>query len=89
MNEHLNDIIHSISKGDTTLAESFFSSPYGRRYLENLTLILLNTLAPLYPEKEEMYSDFVKVLDHMEHRIQRQQEGQQILEAVLPGTWVR
>jgi len=83
MNEHLDDAIRNISKGDTRLAESFFRRPGGRRYLENLSLILINTLVPHSTEKEEMYLGFVQVLDHMEDRILRQWEGHEILEEAL------
>lgn len=83
MNDHLRDAIRTIAKGDTRLAESFFRRPGGRRYLENLSLILINTLLPHATEKEEMYHGFVEVLDHMEGRILRQQEGEEILEAAL------
>lgn len=83
MNHHLNDAIRSIFKGDTRLAETFFRRPGGRRYLENLSLILLHTLLPHSTEKEEMYGGFVQVLDHMEDRILRQLEGEEILEAAL------
>ena len=83
MNEHLADAIRNIAKGDTRLVESFFRRPGGRRYLENLSLILLNTLVPHATEKEEMYLGFVQVLDHMEGRILRQLEGEEMLEEVL------
>ena len=83
MNDHLADAIRSISKGDTRLAETFFRRPGGRRYLENLSLILLHTLLPHSTEKEEMYGGFVQVLDHMEGRILRQLEGEEILESAL------
>lgn len=83
MNEHLRDAIYAISKGDTSLAESFFLRPGGRRYLENISLILLNTIVPHSTEKEEMYLGFVQVLDHMEERILRQYEGEEILEEAL------
>lgn len=83
MNEQFQDMIRTISKGDTTLAERFFRIPGGRKYLENLTLILINTLAHHYNEKEELYLGFVEVLDHMEQRLQRQKEGQDILAEVL------
>lgn len=83
MNEHLQDAIRAIAKGDTRLAESFFRRPGGRRYLENISLILINTLAPHAPEKEEMYLGFVEVLDHMEGRILRQLDGDAILETAL------
>jgi hypothetical protein len=42
-------------------------------------LILINTVAPYSNEKEEMWCGFVEVLNRMEQRIKRQQEGQQIL----------
>ena len=83
MNEHLKEAIQNIAKGDTRLAESFFLRPGGRRYLENLSLILLNTLLPHSTEKEEMYRGFVQVLDHMEGRIIRQYEGEELLEGVF------
>ena len=83
MSEHLRDAIRSIAKGDTRLAESFFRRPGGRQYLETISLILINTLAPQATEKEEMYRGFVEVLDHMEGRILRQLEGEEILEEAL------
>jgi hypothetical protein len=83
MNEHLNKAIRTIAKGDTRLAESFFLRPGGRRYLENISLILINTLAPHAAEKEEMYRGFVEVLNRMEDRILRQWEGEEILEEAL------
>ena len=83
MNERFKDIIGTIAKGDTSLAESFCRWPGGRKYLENITLMLIYTLAPASTEKEEMYQGFVEVLDCMEHRIQRQTEGQQVLEDVF------
>ena len=83
MNEHFKNIIRSISKGDTSLVERFFRQPGGRKYLENITLILINTLPQHYGEKEELYLGFVEVLDRMEQRIHRQQEGEEILEAVF------
>jgi hypothetical protein len=76
-------MIHTISKGDTSLVEKFFHVPGGRKYLENITLILINTLPYYYGEKEELYVGFAEVLDHMEQRIQRQKEGQQMLEDVF------
>lgn len=83
MNDPLHDAIRNIAKGDTRLAESFFRRPGGRRHLEVLSLILLNTLVPHTTEKEEMFQGFVQVLDHMEDRILRQWEGEEILEAAL------
>ena len=83
MNEHLRDAIRAIPKGDPELPESFSRRPGGRRYLETISLILLNTLVPHSTEKEEMYLGFVQVLDHMEERILRQLEGEDILEEAL------
>lgn len=83
MNEHLENAIRTIAKGDTALAESFFRHPGGRRYLENISLILLNTLVPHSTEKEEMYLGFVQVLDDMEKRILRQYEGEELLNKAL------
>lgn len=83
MKEHFKHIIRAISKGDTRLVESFFRRPGGRKYLENITLILINTLPHTYHEKQELYLGFVEVLDRMEQRIRRQNEGQEILNDVF------
>lgn len=82
MQESFDDAIRSIAKGDTSLAERFFRRKGGRRYLENLSMILIHTLAPHSTEKEEMFLGFREVLDRMEERIERQQEGQEILEKI-------
>jgi hypothetical protein len=86
MNDHFDDMIRNISKGDTRFAESFFRRPGGRKYLENITLILINALAPQSGEKEEMYLGFVEVLDRMEQRLERQKEGEGILTDVLSAS---
>src|SRR3954465_3506537 len=83
MNEHFKHIIRAISKGDTRFVENFFCQPGGRKFLENITLILINTLPSHYGEKEELYLGFVEVLDRMEQRIHRQKEGQEIWEDVF------
>lgn len=83
MNEQFQQLIRVISKGDTRLVESFFRRPGGRKYLENITLILIHTLPHQYGEKEEMYQGFVEVLDRMEDRIRRKNEGEEILEGVF------
>lgn len=88
MNDHLRNVIRTIASGDTSLAESFFRRPGGRKYLENLSLILLHTLLPHSTEKEEMYSGFVQVLDHMEGRIHHQQQGEEILQAAIRNSKV-
>jgi hypothetical protein len=82
MNEHFEDMIRSISKGDTSMVEGFFCKPGGRKYLENIILILVNTLPQHYSEKKELYLGFIEVLDRMEHRIRRQKEGTEILRNV-------
>jgi hypothetical protein len=83
MSDFFKDIMRSISKGDTSAVESFFKLPGGRRYLENITLILINTLPHHYNEKEELYRDFVAVLDNMEQRIERLNEGEAILNNIF------
>lgn len=83
MNDHFKHIINTISKGDTSLVESFIHLKGGRKYLENITLILINALPHHYGEKEELYLGFVEVLDRMEQRIRRQKEGQAVLEDVF------
>ena len=83
MDEHFQHLIRTISKGDTTFLEKFFNRPGGRKYLENITLILINTLPHGYEEKEELYRGFVEVLDRMEQRIRRQKEGHTILSEVF------
>lgn len=83
MNKHFKQIIRTLSKEDTRMVEGFFRQPGGRKYLENITLILINTLPHQYQEKVEIYQGFVEVLDRMEQRINRQAEGQEILEDVF------
>ena len=86
MDRHFKNIIRAISKGDTSQVERFFRQPGGRKYLENITLILINTLPYNLDEKEELYLGFVEVLDRMEQRIRRQQEGGEILETVFQNS---
>lgn len=86
MNDQLNNTVRTIARGNTSLAESFFVCPGGRRYLENICLILLNSLMPHSTEKEEMYEGFVEVLNQMESHIIRQWEGEEILEEALHNT---
>lgn len=83
MNEHFQDIIYTLSKGDTSVVEGFLRQPGGRKYLENITLILINALPPQIADKEEMYFGFVEVLNRMEGRIRRQQEGGEIVAAAF------
>ncbi len=85
MGDQFDNDIRAISKGDTSFAERFFRRPGGRRYLENLSLILIHTLAPQAAEKEEMYLGFVEVLDLMEERIRRQREDGELIRDLLPS----
>ena len=83
LNSRLEQVIETLAKGDTSLAEHFFKKPGGRRYLENLTLILIGTLPHDRDEKEEMYAGFVEVLNRMQQRIRRRDEGDAILATAL------
>jgi hypothetical protein len=83
MNASFNHIMQAIAKGDTSKVESYFCLPGGRKYLENITLILINTLPHPYAEKEALYRGFVAVLDRLEQRIKRQKEGGAILESAM------
>lgn len=82
MSEYFKDAMRALAKGDLSGVEGFFRRPGGRKYLEHLTLILINTLPHHYEEKEELYLGFVEVLDNMEQQI-RQKDGQAILEGVF------
>ncbi len=83
MSKQLNDIVRAICAGDTSQVEGFFRQPGGRKYLEQLTLILINTLPNHIEEKKELYRGFVSVLDALETRIRRQKEGQEVLDSVF------
>jgi hypothetical protein len=82
-NERLEQIINTIAKGDTSFVETFFKRPGGRKYLENITLILINTLPQEQEEKEALYVGFVQVLNKIETRIRRQAEGQKVLDEIF------
>lgn len=82
MNEQINHIIRALAEGDHYPVERFFRQPGGRKYLENLTLILINTLPHRYEEKEELYLGYVAVLDRVEQHL-RQKEGGEMLERVF------
>ena len=75
-------IFQALSAGDSSAVESFFSKPGGRKYLENITLILIHTLPHSYSEKKELYRHFVAALDQMEKGI-RAEKGQAILDQVF------
>jgi hypothetical protein len=85
MNAHFKNLLDAMNGGDTTLLERFFRRPGGRNYLENITLILINTLPHSYSEKEALYLDFRAVLDDMEQHI-RQKEGEEILDGIFKST---
>ena len=78
----LNFIINAITKGDTSTAEKLFTKPGGKKYLQNLVLILINTMPHEPEDKEEIFRAFVKMLNTIEKRIKRQKEGEEILEQV-------
>ena len=82
MNEPLQLALRNFCKGDTSLVESFFRRPGGRRYLEQITLLLIHTLPHQYDEKEELYLGFVEVLDQLEQHL-RQKEGEDILDELF------
>jgi hypothetical protein len=65
------------------VVEGFLRQPGGRKYLENLTLILINALPTQTVDKEELYFGFVEVLNRMEGRIRRQKEGGAIVAAAF------
>jgi hypothetical protein len=85
MNAHFKNLLDAMNGSDTTLLERFFRRPGGRNYLENITLILINTLPHSYSEKEALYLDFRAVLDDMEQHI-RQKEGEEILDGIFKST---
>ena len=78
--DNLNQLISLISKGDTSAVESLFSKPSGRKYLETVVLIVINTMTTSDEEKEELFNAFRRALNTIEKRIRRQHEGQQILD---------
>ena len=82
MNEPIKNSICGFTKGDTSGLEMFFNQPGGRKYLENLSLILIHTLPHDYSEKEKLYLDFVMVLDGLHQQV-RQKQGQTILDDVF------
>lgn len=82
MKEPIQNIIQGITNGDACSIEMFFSKPGGKKYLENLSLILIHTLPYNYAEKEKLYLDFVKVLNGIEQHI-RQKNGQKILDGIF------
>lgn len=80
--EELEQIIKLITRGETHSAEALFNKPGGRKYLENIVLIVITNLPSSDDEKEELFFAFVKVLNKLEKRIKRQKEGEKILEQV-------
>lgn len=82
---NMQHMIDALANGDAALIEGFFRKPGGRKYVENLTLILINTLSNSYKEKEALYLNFVQLLDGLEQR-NHQKQGQEILEAVFANS---
>ncbi|MDB5192196.1 MAG: hypothetical protein JWQ96_1759 [Segetibacter sp.] len=77
--EQLEQIIKTISIGDTQFAEALFSKPGGRKYLENIVLVILCATPSLQDEKEDLYMAFTRGLNKIEKRIKHQRQGQKIL----------
>jgi ribosome-associated translation inhibitor RaiA len=80
--EKLEHIIHSISKGDTSVIEVLFKKPGGRKFLEGLVVIVISRLPYMQEEKEDLFIAFRKALDKIEKRIKHQKEGQKILQQI-------
>ena len=81
--QKVTNIINTISKGDLSFAESLFSKPGGRKYFENLVLIVLSNTPMDQDEKEELFFAFSKGLNKIVRRIKRQKDGQTILKEVF------
>lgn len=77
--EKLEQIIHLISKGDTSAAELLFNKPGGRKYFESIVLVVISNLPYSEDEKTDLFLAFIKALNKIEKRIKRQKEGQKIL----------
>jgi len=77
--ENLEQIIHLISRGDTSSAELLFNKPGGRKYLESIVLVVVSSLPYEEEEKVDLFSAFIKALNKIEQRIKHQKEGQKIL----------
>ena len=82
MQEPIKNIISSFANGESYGLEIFFSQPGGRKYLENISLILINTLPHNYSEKEKLFLDFVAVLDGLQQQV-RQKQGGAILDELF------
>jgi hypothetical protein len=82
----LDHIISVISKGDIQFAEALFSKPGGRKYLENIVLIMISNLPGEQYEKEDLNSAFAKGLDKIEHRLKHQKQGQKILRQIYSSS---
>ena len=77
--EKLEQIIHTMSKGDTSAAEVLFNKPGGRKYFESIVLMVVSNLPYSEEEKTDLFIAFRKALDKIEKRIKHQKEGQKIL----------
>jgi ribosome-associated translation inhibitor RaiA len=80
--EKLEELIHIISKGDTSAVELLFDRPGGRTFLESVVLAVVCNLPYGQEEKEDVFNAFRKALSKIEKRIKHQRQGQQILEQV-------
>jgi hypothetical protein len=79
--EKFEPVTNNISRGDISFAEDLFSKPGGRKYLENILMVLLTSL-PEQGDKDDLFVALVKGLDKIEKRIKRQKEGKEILQQV-------
>lgn len=82
--EKLEQIIHLISKGDTSAAELLFNKPGGRKYFESIVLVVISNLPYSEEEKTDLFLAFIKALNKIEKSIKRQKEGQKILRQLCP-----
>ena len=82
MSELAKHIFQNLSEENADLIRHYFRKPGGRKYLENITLILINTLPHSFDEKEELYRGFVNLMDNIQQGI-RQKEGEEILQLVF------
>lgn len=80
--ENLEEIIHLVSRGDTSATELLFDRPGGRKYFESIILIFVNNLPYQEEEKINLFGAIIEALNKIEKRIKRQKEGQQILRQV-------
>jgi ribosome-associated translation inhibitor RaiA len=83
--EKLEQIINLIARGDTSSAELLFDKPGGRKYFENLMLVVITNLPYSEEEKAALFVALISALNRIEKRIRRQKEGQKILQTIYPS----